>query len=351
MSLLKQKKYPSEYPKDAVKVLNAMSFSGGTLKIVGSQSLVSQTYAGDYDAYQVVKRSGEDTEVLNGLAKDFQAIIKSLMKLPNVYIGDIKAGIIKDWEVVGTPNPSNKVKELLQNKIISEREAQLALTLLKGSKLKAKQEIKFHIIRWTPAQVLKGSQKLRDGRTYTLQEAFSSPTIAKLDVIALIEHRYTELSIIYEFHNGNHIYNKDTIDPEKSLKESIKLYEEEGNRYKVIKRKFSLAKLKNKKADLTKFHNILNSETGKLYTLYSDVKTLADLLEDHSVPDQQLNSAFNDFSSRLRSIYAHELHLKDKKQLLQSLKSRNNLRKVEKQLYDHLQHSTELKGGFAPLPG
>jgi len=348
-SLLKQKKYPSQYPEDAVKVLNAMSFSkGASIKIVGSQALQSQQYAGDYDAYEVVSVKGEKATALNELAEGFKDIIRRLKVMKNVYIGDIKSGVIEEWKVL-VRKPTQKVERLRKANIISEREALHALTLLKGSKLKAKQELKFHIIRWTPDEVLKGSKTLRDGRTYTLQEAFSSPTITKLDVVALVDKRYTEFSIIYEFHNGSQTLNPDDIDPEKSLKESIKVYQEEGNPFKVIKRKFSLAKLKNNKSDLKKFSAILNSETGKLYTLYSDVKTLADLMEDHSLPEQNLRQAFNNFSDRLRNIYAEDIHLKDKKDLLLQLRSTKNLRDIEKQLFTHLKHSTELQGGYSPI--
>lgn len=349
-SILKQKKYPSQYPADAVKVLNAMSFSkGASIRIVGSQALQSQQYAGDYDAYEAVSVKGGKASALNELAEGFKDIIRSLKALKNVYIGDIKSGIIEEWKIVGVRKPTTKVESLRKANIISDREALHALTLLKGSKLKAKQELKFHIVRWTPEEVLKGSKTLRDGRTYTLQEAFSSPTITKLDVIALVDKRYTEFSIIYEFRNGSEILNKDVIDPEKSLKESIKAYEAEGNPFKVIKRKFSLAKLKNNKSALKKFSTILNSETGKLYTLYSDVKTLADLMEDHTLPEHNLRQAFNDFAERLRSIYANDIHLKDKKDLLLQLRSTKNLREIEKQLFNHLKQATELRGGYSPI--
>lgn len=349
-SILKEKKYPSQYPEDAVKVLNAMSFSkGASIKIVGSQSLQSQLYAGDFDAYEIVPTKGEKEPALNKLAEGFQEIIKKLKSMSNVYIGDIKSGIIKEWDIL-VRNPTKKVESLRKQNIISEREALHALTLLKGSKVKAKQELKFHIIRWTPEEVLKGKKTLRDGSTYTLQEAFSSPTITKLDVIALVDKRYTEFSIIYEFHNNSTILNQDASpDPEKSLKESIKAYQEEGNLFKVIKRKFSLAKLKNKKSDIKKFSAILNSETGKLYTLYSDVKTLGDLMEAHSLPEQSLRQAFNNFTDRLRNIYAKDIHLKDKKELLLQLRSTKNLREIEKQLFNHLQRSAELRGGYSPI--
>lgn len=347
MALLAEKQYPQEYPKDAIKVLSTMSFSKGKdIKIVGSQALKSQLYAGDYDVYEIVKTSS-----VVKLVKDFQDIIKNLKALKNVYIGDIKAGVIKEWQVLG-PHPTKKIESLLESNIISSSEATEARNLLKGSKAKAKQELKFHIIRWTPEQILAGKQTLRDGRTYTLAEAFQSPTITKLDVIALVGGHYTDFSIIYEFHLGNQILNKDTIDPEASLKESIKLYKEEGNRFKVIKRKFSLAKLKNNQKDLQRFHTILNSEAGKLYTLYSDVKTLADLLDSTTLPTSKVKEALKGFKARLETIYSNDLHLAHKTKLLNNLRdatSSTALRAIESDLFAHLNKATELRGGYAPI--
>lgn len=323
-----------------------MTFSKGkNINIVGSQSLKSQLYAGDYDVYEIVY-----TTSIEALVRNFQHIIRTLIRL-GVHIGDIKAGVIEDWKV-GTSR--TKIESLFQSRIISSEEAKEALKLLKGSPIKAKHSplLKFHIIRWTPKQILKGSQSLRDGRTYTLKEAFQSPTITKLDCIALIGGNYTELSCIYEFHMGSKILNEDIIDPEASLKESIKLYKEEGNRFKVIKRKFSLAKLKNNTRDLLKYNAILNSEAGKLYTLYSDVKTIADLLESSSIPPSNLNNALSGFQDRVSSIYSKEATLSDKKELIDALRNAKDskaLRAIEAILYSRLNKATELQGGYAPL--
>ena len=58
MSVAVERKYPSTYPSDAVAILDAMSFSeGDDVKVIGSMSLRSQLYAGDYDADEDVKRS------------------------------------------------------------------------------------------------------------------------------------------------------------------------------------------------------------------------------------------------------------------------------------------------------
>jgi hypothetical protein len=358
--LLKEKTFPSQYPADAVKVLKTMSFTD-SLKIVGSQALRSQLYAGDYDAYEVVEGTfPSDEAAAEHYAKAFQNIIRNLQSLENVYIGDIKAGLVEEWRVIpkkGTysfRSAREKVEHLLQSKIITSKEAQTALSTLKArpthlDTLKAREAIKFHILRWTPEDVLKGSLTLRDGRHYTLEKAFQDPTITKLDVIALIQKRYTELSVIYEFHNGSKVLNPDTIEPQQSLKESIQLYEAQKNLFKVVKRKFALAKLQNKLKDVKYYSDILNSDLGKLYVIYSDVKTLVELLEDTELPRPRLQAAISGFRQRLSHIYSLEEYLKTHKAILAKLEKAttlanplSTLKEVEEALLKLLSSSTHL---------
>ena len=364
-AILKEKSFPSQYPADAVKVLKTMSFTDGdALQIVGSQSLRSQLYAGDYDAYEVVEgKFPTRQDALKHYAKEFQSIIRNLKPMKNVYIGDIKAGVIEEWRVVPKKgsyklrDATKKVEGLLQSKLISPEEAKEAYSVLKSNPkridiLKAKDTIKFHIVRWTPEEVLKGSKQLRDGRTYTLEEAFGSPTITKLDVIALIQGRYTELSVIYEFHNGTEVLNPASMEPEGSLKDDILLLKSEGNLFKVLKRKFALAKLKNNIPLIEKYNTILNSDLGKLYIVYSDVKTLADLLEDQSVPKSKIADAIDGFKTRLARIYSLEEYLKTESAILSKLDTATKasnplpiLKQVQDQLLHHLSKATTLYGG------
>lgn len=364
-AILKEKTFPSQYPVDAVKVLKAMSFTDGdALQIIGSQSLRSQLYAGDYDAYEVVEGRFPTRQVaLEQYAKEFKSIIKKLQSMDNVYIGDIKSGVVEEWRVIPKKgsyifrDATKKVEALLQQKIISPEEAKEALSVLKTRPekidiLKAKDEIKFHIVRWSPEEVLKGHKELRDGRKYTLEEAFGSPIITKLDVVALIQGRYTELSVVYEFHNGDETLNPDDIDPERSLKDSILLLKSEGNLFKVVKRKFALAKLKNNIPLVKKYNAILNSELGKLYIVYSDVKTLAELLEDQSVPKSRIVDAIAGFKHRLARIYSLEDYLKTESAILTKLDTATKasnplpiLKQVQDQLLHHLSKATTLYGG------
>jgi hypothetical protein len=278
--------------------------------------------------------------------------------MKNVFIGDIKAGVIEDWRVRSSPK---KVETLLQSKIISSEEANVALKLLKDSssvgKLKAKQELKFHIIRWTPEQILKGKQELRDGRTYTLEEAFSSPTITKLDTIALVNERYTEFSIIYEFHNGSEALNEDIIDPEKTLKDSIKLYKAKGIGSKSSNASSLSLNSIIMSRTLRSITQSSTSEAGKLYIILTDVKVLGDLLELHQLPSSQVTSAISGFKDRLNTIYEGDTHLKGHSGLLNDLHKASQaskpraihiLRHSKDQLQDILNDTTKLKGGYVP---
>jgi hypothetical protein len=276
MDLIESKTYPDEYPAEAVKVLNTMTFPGSDseLLILGSASLRSQHYAGDYDGYNKVKGS------LPNLIEEFKTIIRNLKKLPNVYISDIKAGEIEEWRVVPLnrrkwkDKAAQKIESLLRQKIIRKEEVAPITNYLI-----AKKDIKFHIIKWTPEEVLAGHKTLRDGRRYTLEEAFTAPAIVKLDTIAPVKGKYTDFSVIYEFRDGEKRLNDFPMAPKDSIQEDIKYYTMTNNPYKALKRKFALAKLQNNMPALKRYNKIINSELGKLYLVYSEVKTLADLLE------------------------------------------------------------------------
>ena len=101
MSVIVKKDYPSGYPADASEVLRMMSFSDGKkVQIVGSMSLRSQIYAGDYDATEVVDIIGTRQLVVRDLVKKFRQIIRDLINLPNTYVGDIKSGSIEEWVII-----------------------------------------------------------------------------------------------------------------------------------------------------------------------------------------------------------------------------------------------------------
>ena len=325
-----KKEYPDDYPSEAVRILKAMSLSDGKhTTIVGSQSLRSQKYAGDYDADEKINlRFKRKEDALSHLVSEFQNVIKRLEGMKEVYIGDIKAGIVPEWDIFRSKNKVGrlrKLESLYSQKIISLEEYEAGKLLLdstsKVSLLKAKSALRFQIIRWTPEEVLQGYTYLRNGKTMTLGEAFNTPSRVKLDCIGIVKGDYTEFSMIYFFFNNDRPINKDDFDIEGSLRDSIESLKAENNHFKVLKRKFVLAKLFDDKEELEKLNKTLNSPLGKIYKLYTDVSTLASLLESHSIPPDRIRYALGRFKERLRKLYKQDRFLGKQQVLLKDLKS------------------------------
>jgi hypothetical protein len=384
MSVELTKSFPMNYPDDAVKVLDAMSMDSN-ITLVGSMSLRSQQYAGDYDGFEVVNVfAPSKAQALKKLARMFQKAIVDVKAQEYAYIDDIKAGVVPEWDIMKDVKLNGKtpvnynasklrsaVAELRRNDIITATEEKEALTLLKsnlsfGDYELAKEKLKFHIVRWTVPEVQQGSKKLRDGRTFTLEDAFSSPGLTKLDVIALIaNNRFTDFSVIYEFHYKGEILNPVPVEIEKSLIESYNAYYHEGNYFKALKRKFALAKFKNQTKVMEKLTTILNSDLGRLYHITGDIDTLVRLMEDQQNPPMNLiRYEIDQFISRLSNIYTLRDYLKDEHDIIGSIRQilkmsparmKPALEELGNALNKYLQKNTlamsgdALSGGYIPL--
>ena len=313
-SITLKKSYPEGYPNDAVELLKSMSFTDGkAVNVVGSMSLRSQVYAGDYDAYEKVSFKGTKTLIVKRLVNKFKSIIKSLQKFPLTYIGDIKAGSVEEWRIIQRPynqeKSFKKLEELYKLKIISRKEyeegkkrfiknpSELDLLLLE-------QDFRPNIIRWKVWEVLKGSKILKDGRKFTLEEAFQTPTITKLDIMSWVQNnRFTDFSMIYEFNINGETLNPGIKDLEKSILENIYVLHSEKKYYKMAKRLFSLAKYKNNIDVLEILSPLFNGDLGRLYIVYSDIGTIEDLFEyENNLPYSKLEFEFDQFKGRLSNI-------------------------------------------------
>jgi hypothetical protein len=168
----------------------------------------------------------------------------------------------------------------------------------------AEKALRFHIVRWTPKECLAGFKTLRDGRHYSLQEAFTSPALFKLDVIGLVQNnRYTDFSIIYTLKNGKHILNPVVLPTqEEGLKEDVEYYLSQGEVFKALKRMFSLARLKEDDTMIEKLNGLLNGDLGRIYSILSDVGTLQYLL-GIAMPKKRILYEIDQFKQRLGNIY------------------------------------------------
>jgi hypothetical protein len=364
--------YPDDYSKDIADVLKAMSFGDGMV-LVGTSSLRTQLYAGDYDGFEIVQ-----VKSLSDTVKRFQSIIAHLKKAKNVYVGDIKAGVIPQWDVLdGVSFQEDKVVGYVASEVIARLEklkkdgiitnAEYAKTkpLLKAEPTPedyfvAKDEIKFHVVRWTVSDVLDGHTTLRDGRTYTLGEAFTSPAIAKVDVISRVGgSRFTEFSAVYEFVKDKQVLNPTPKDISRSLLEAITAYTLSGNYFKVLKRAFSLARYEKNKELIAKLEPILNSDLGRLYNIVGDIDVLLFMLEKYNkLPSDEIKFEIDQFINRLSNISLPVLigkqpTLNKAIRRIESLslpKMVGPLEKLKDTLYDLLQHYAKpIADAIAPV--
>ena len=379
--LLRQKEFPTNYPQDAVDILKAMSFNDGKgLNIVGSMSMRSQDWAGDYDGYQVATvKERSDAAAAKAFAGQWAANIKKLRAMKDVYIGDIKCGTVEEWRVIprtarvvdGKVLDYNAVAcrkrldELKAKGVISPAEAKDAAELCKPSPsipefLLAKQKVKFHIVRWTPDEIIRGRKRLRDNSIMTLTQAIQTPTIGKMDCVGLVQNsRFTDFSVIYEFRNGDKLLNPDKINITESLREAIMAYSAEGNYFKVLKRRYALAKAENDLAMVRKLTPILNSDLGRLYHVVGDIGTLTNLLEMPRVPMAKVRFEIDQFIGRLSGIWTMKDYLAAEPEIigrihaiLKMSKSKmvDALDRLGNQLEGYLQHATKAVVQKAGLP-
>jgi len=98
----------------------------------------------------------------------------------------------------------------------------------------------------------------------------------KIDAVIFIRdtNKLTELSIIYAFQDvpANEILIK-------TISEDYKHYKSSGNPYKALKRLFSVYRLDGNKEKMVELSSLFNSETGKLYSISSNLKAVKLILD------------------------------------------------------------------------
>ena len=327
MDILKTKRYPLNYAPDVLEIIQKVAYDPTQIEIMGSQNLRSQTFAADFDLYEEVKSSYKlDITALQKNILRFQQIIRDLLKTPNCIIADIKAGIVPQWTVIpddvyisndriigyDAENAREKLRTVFEAGLLTDREY-LALReriqddITPGRFSLLKKDLRFHIVRWSPEEVLSGTKILPSGDTITLQDAFRSPSIIKVDLVVYLDslQRFVEFSIIYQFKNNRTTFNQFKMDAQREIRQNLFYYLAEGNYFKVCKRMFSLARLNDWEDDLYRLNEILTSDIGNLYSIISDCETILFILENESyIPLEKIRHTLDGFRTRLGAVYS-----------------------------------------------
>jgi len=278
-----EREFPNQYSTPLIKVLKAISL--GPPNVVGSSADPRILYSADYDMVESMK-------VTSTSERQFQKKIKQIQKVGK--ITDIKCGEISAWNLLLKASVKNgKVRnynhkeelahlaELWQYQLITHDEfmygsEKLVEHLDPVQFLLLKKELRFGLLRWTVKEVEQGYKKLRGGEFITLEDAFKTKGLTKVDVVAWIINKYVEVSNIIIWLKPNK--QPYTYVPQlyASLAEDILLYAAEGNYVKVAKRMYSLSKQYKDVEIQNKISSILNSPIGRLYMLVADLEVLQD---------------------------------------------------------------------------
>lgn len=266
--------FPQQFSAPVRKLLDQVSF--GPPDVMGSAGEHRAMYAADYDLLEFMTFRGKAT------VKAFQT---KVAKLASTYcVTDVKCGEVSEWNLLqGKGYDQAKelahLRRLWQEKVITDAEHKLGKRLLKptlsvAEKVAARKQLRFGILRWTPAEVKAGVKQTRLDKPIRLEDAMTSKGITKVDILAWVKDTYAEVSniILWTSRSGKpYAHIPEVV---QSLKEDIAYYLSEGNYFKAAKRMLSIAKNRKEVAQQEKLLAILNSPLGHISTVVSDLKVL-----------------------------------------------------------------------------
>jgi hypothetical protein len=216
-----ERKPAGQYKDDLKRIIKLLTYKKNKLELKGSSSLTSQRFFSDYDLFCVVEKPVEAEFV-----KFLQDTLQKIKDSDDLWFIELK----------------------LQTK---------------GKRPKK--------IRVFPNQTLKEAD---------VGKVWEKLDIVKLDLIARMENRFTEVSVIYSF--------TPTVPTKEeyiqSLNDDIRELRKEKKYYKILKRQFNIAKSNDDKKELLRLSKIFNSEMGQEYQTISNLEAIAKVLEFHQEP-------------------------------------------------------------------
>lgn len=265
-------------------IINQLAVKGRN-RLIGSNSLRSIKYGADYDAEAYPK--GKSCAKIARKIRD--AYLKTA-KNPDAWITDFKAG----WDerlVYRGDFSKHSVEEYCENPLIppaykkkiveadGDEQEQLINDLWK--------------LRWDTPAIKRGSVKLIDGKKKTFAEAIMNPTPCKIDLIIKVGDQFAEVSENYYITcegEQNWKQTKTKADLEADFEEEIRYYSK-VNKFKALKRLFSLLKVEGEKKNKKKLDCLVeffNSPVGYANKLKNELDVLETLLMLPNSPKWEL---------------------------------------------------------------
>jgi hypothetical protein len=312
-------KLQSSYPDYALENFHLVSINQDNAMPIGTYSYAYTMYPSDYDVFEQISKGHNTDEVVDFFERSLKHLIQNIMSKQYYWILEVKVGIDDRYNFKITDKDAMIRIRCLMNhalftnediKIFSEGDEELSNELLR----------KYSVLRWSPQEILDG-QKLLPGHKYiSLNHAIRAKSQINIEIIALINNKFTDLSnffvLTYTDKLGNeHAINlsQDSITNftkffQNNLKSNIKkLYYSPYNKdyYKLIKRYWSYGKFTKDKQLINKILPIVNSKIALAGQKRSELKTLMNLVKHtklHGIPLNVFHNQIENIKASLSSL-------------------------------------------------
>ena len=255
-------------------IINQLAVKGRN-RLIGSNSLRSIKYGADYDAEAYPK----DKSCAKLARKMRDAYLKTATN-PDVWITDFKAGWDERLVYRGDFSKAS-VEEYCENPLIPP--AYKKKILEASGEEQEKLVDSLWKLRWDTAAIKRGWVKLIDGKKKTFAEAIMDKTPCKIDLIIKVGDQFAELSENYYLTcdgKKNWNENKSQDELEADFEEEIRYYSR-VNKFKALKRLFSLLKVEGEKKNQKKLDCLIdffNSPVGYANKIKNELDILETLL-------------------------------------------------------------------------
>lgn len=199
------------------EMMFSLRYKDNPIVLVGSASLSAQQYSADFDFVSAISRNDTPDQIYN----EFNKILEKIDKDPDLYFLELK--------------------------------------------IQTKDEQKFRYYR---------GQKLS---LDVIKKHHQNIDFIKIDMSAWFDYTFSDCSVIYSLF-GNKLSPEEYKD---SVREEIKEYAEEGNYYKVLKRKFLVYKIDEDVPKLRELTHIFNSDLGRKYKIASNIEAIILVLDSY----------------------------------------------------------------------
>lgn len=352
-------------PANYYMIYDIIETNIGEINPYGSADNKIIKYPGDIDLredmdldflkdFQNVKINDKE-EVIKYFINNFLNMLKKIRNTPNSYLGDVKIGLnhifdinigqLQNGKIIGfdIDKIKNKMDSLYKKKYVNKEEYIKIKNLLKDDMSLAdyeelQEELRnLKIIRWKEDELIRQYKILPPNKKYTLEEALNDKTMVKIDIWVEYLNKFIEVSNFYILKYKKKSGKIELINlPQRyaeliipSLQEEVEKFMFSSNffkPFKAIKRIFSLAKLYEDDETLEKIIPLLNSDTGYLNQINSDLDVLIMLLENVDIPPyEKILKELDDIKYRLVRITEFDIKLNDQIKILNSILDPKNI--------------------------